>query len=194
MGWRDAVWQAVQRGNMDFSRLERAAIEAILSKSVDGMEVLRQQFAAASVLKRDYTGVGFYTTISVPTSMPAMPNTWELREALFRGAIARAKSDPEGWVLFHLSDDGGYLACLEGCTVADSWPDEDEIEDFGACGVRRDVSVQPSVDHLIPDCDNAFTVWRMNTSAKTLLVTSLRALAIAMFVAIIAMVLIAIAM
>jgi hypothetical protein len=143
---------------MDFSRLEKAAIEAILSKSVDGMEVLREQFAAALVLKRDYTGVGFYTTISVPESMPAMPNTKELREALFHGGIARAKSDPEGWVVFHLWDDGGYLACLEGCTVSDSWPVEDDIEDFGACAVRRDVSVRTSADRLIPDCDNAFAV------------------------------------
>jgi hypothetical protein len=178
---------------MDFSRVEEAAIKAILSKSVDGMEVLCQQFAVGSVLKRDYTGVGFYTTISVPASMPAMPHTRELREALFRGAIARAKSDPQGWVVFHLWDEGGYLTCLEGCTVSDFWPDEDDIEDFGACEVRRDVFVQPSVDHLIPDCDNRFAVWRMNTSAKTLLVTSLCTLAIAMLVAIIAMVLIAIA-
>ncbi len=194
MGWRDAVSQAVQRGNVDFSRLERAAIEAILSESVDGMEVLRKQFAAASVLKRDYTGVGFYTTISVPASMPAMPNTRELREALFGGAIARAKSDPEGWVVFHLWDDGGYFACLEGCTVSDAWPDEDDIEDFRACAVCRDVSVQPSVDHLIPDCGNRFAIWRMNASVKTLFVTSLCALAIAMLVATLAMVLIAITM
>jgi hypothetical protein len=81
---------------MEFSRLERAVIEAILSKPVDGMEVLCQQFAAASAVKRDYTGVGFYTTISVPSSAPPMPDSKELRDALFAGAGGRAKSDPQG--------------------------------------------------------------------------------------------------
>ena len=81
---------------MEFSRLEKAAINAILSKPVDGMEFLRQQFAAASVVKRDYTGVGFYTTISVPSSVSPMPSSKALHDALFDGAGGRAKSGPEG--------------------------------------------------------------------------------------------------
>jgi hypothetical protein len=37
-------------------------------------------------------------------------------------------SDPEGWVLFILGTEGGYISCLEGFTVRDSWPNEDDIE------------------------------------------------------------------
>jgi hypothetical protein len=161
---------------MEFSRLERAAIEAILSKPVDGIETLRQQFATASVVKRDYTGVGFYTTISVPSSVPPMPRSKELHDALFDGAAGRAKSDPEGWVLFILWTDAGYLACLEGFTVRDSWPNEDDIEEIGPCKIRKVDRTRPSENRLIPDCENRFEVWRMNTSYKTLLVRALLAL------------------
>jgi hypothetical protein len=113
---------------VEFSRLEKAALEAILSQPVAGMEIARTQSAAASVVKRDYSGVGFFTEISVPPSVPPLPNSKELHDALFYGAVGRAKSDPEGWVLFMLHTEDGYLACLEGWTVRDAWPNEDEIE------------------------------------------------------------------
>jgi len=167
---------------MEFTRLERAAIEAILSKPADGMEDVRAQFAAASATARDYTGVGFYTTISVPSSVPPMPDNKELRDALFDGAAACAKSDPNGWVFFKLWADGGYLACLEGLTVRSSWPNEDDIEDVAPCDVCKDNRIRSSDDGLIPDCDNRFEVWRMNTSWKSLLATALVALIIILVV------------
>ena len=174
---------------MEFSRLERAAIEAILSKPVDGMEVVREQFAAATALERDYTGVGFYTKISVPSSIPPMPKTEELHDALFDGAIARPKSDPEGLILFHLWTDGGYLCCLEGVTVRDTWPNEDDIEEVRPCYVRTGTLPRSSEGPLMPDCENRFAVWQMNTSFRRLLATALCALLVAMIAAYIATVL-----
>ena len=176
---------------MEFRRLERAAIEAILSKPVDGMEVAREQFAAATVLERDYTGVGFYTKISVPPSIPPMLKTEELHDALVDGAIARPKSDPEGLILFHLWTDVGYLCCLEGVTVRDAWPSEDDIEDVRPCHVRTGALPRSSEGPLMPDCENRLAVWRMNTSFRTLLATALCALLVAMTVAFIAVVLFA---
>ena len=171
---------------MEFSRLERAAIEAILSKPLDGMEVVREQFAAATALERDYTGVGFYTKISVPPSIPPIPNSQELRVALFHTGVARPKSDPKGLILFHLWTDGGYLCCLEGVTVRDAWPNEDDIEDVRPCYVRTGALPRSSKGPLMPDCENRFAVWRMNTSFRTLLATALCALLVAMIAAYIA--------
>jgi hypothetical protein len=177
---------------MEFSRLERAAIEAIVSKPVDGVGALCAQFAAASVVKRDYTGVGFYTTISVPSSVPPMPDNKELREALFDGAAGRPKSDPEGWVFFKLWENGqGYISCLEGCTGRSSWPNEDEIEEIVSCqrvpaeharSRRKATRPRSSQENLIPDCDNAFEVWRMNTGLKTLFALVFLAFVIALLV------------
>ncbi len=114
---------------MDLSNLERAAIESILAKPIDGMDVLRKQFACASVVERRYTGVGFYTDLSVPASLPPMPKTPELLAALFGTGVARVKSDPEELIIFHLwNDDAGYLCCLEGVTCKHDWPDETDIE------------------------------------------------------------------
>jgi hypothetical protein len=175
---------------MEFSRLEKAAIDAILSKPVDGMEILRQQFAVASVVKRDYTGAGFYTTISVPSSVPPVPDSGELHDALFAGAAGRVKSDPEGWVMFMLWTDAGYLACLEGYTVREVWANEDDVEEIGPCVIRKADRARPSEGRLIPDCENRFEVWRMNTSYKTLLVRALLALFILAIAVLLALILI----
>lgn len=122
---------------MEFSKLERAAIEVILSRPPEGMDVLRLQFASASVLRRDYTGVGFFTTIFVPSSVPSRQISGEVHDALFDGALGQPKSDPAGWVHFMLwTDDDGRLASLEGYTVRDSWPKDDDIEVVGACETR----------------------------------------------------------
>ena len=153
---------------MEFSRVERAAIEAILSKPVDVMEVVRAQFAAASAVARDYTGVGFFTKISVPSSVPPMADSQELHDALFDGAGGWAKS--EGPILFILWTNAGYLASLEGCTVRGSWPNEDDIEDIVPFELRKDKRIRSSENDLIPDCDNRFAVWKMETSGVSLLV------------------------
>jgi hypothetical protein len=155
------------------------------------MGVVREQFAAATALERDYTGVGFYTKISVPSSMPPMPETAELHDALLDGAVARPKSDPEGCTLFLLWTDGGYLSCLEGVTVRDTWPDEDDVEVLKPSEVPRDASTRFSAEDLMPDCENTFAVWRMNTTFRTLLMASVCALLVAMIVGCIAMVLLA---
>ena len=122
---------------MEFSKLERVAIEAILSKPVEGMEYAQRQFAVASVAKRDCSGVGFFTTISVPSSALPMPDSRELRDALRDGAGGSSKSDPEGFVQFMLwADDSGRLTCLEGYTIGDAWPYDDDIEIRGPCERR----------------------------------------------------------
>ena len=55
---------------MEFTALERAAIGQILSHPMEGMDILKRQFLVASVSSREYTGVGFYTEILVPASLP----------------------------------------------------------------------------------------------------------------------------
>lgn len=114
---------------MDFSKLERAVFDTILDRSVAGLDALSEQYAAASVVERDYTGVGFYTKIDVPRSLPPMPNSQELRDHLFAGASGHVRSDADVGISFHLWTHGGYLVCLEGIAFGcDSWPDEDDIE------------------------------------------------------------------
>jgi hypothetical protein len=114
---------------MEFSKLERAVIGVILSEPLMGVDVLRQQFAAASVVARDFTGIGFFTRIAVPRSLPPVRLTPELEDQLLYGASGRVKSNPDAGVSFYLRTRGGYLVCLEGLMVTnESWPDEKDIE------------------------------------------------------------------
>ena len=91
------------------------------------------QFAASSVVKREYTGVGFYTTISVPRSVPPVTLTTSLQEHLLHGATGLVR-DPSSVISFHLWVVEGYLTCLEAVSlVADGWPpDESKIEVVGS--------------------------------------------------------------
>ena len=114
---------------MELSDLERTALESILDYPMDGMEILRRQLAAASVVRRDYTGVGCFTRLSAPRSLPPMPKKGELYDALFHRGVARVKSDPEELLLFHVMvDKDGYLLQLEAVTTKNDWPDESDIE------------------------------------------------------------------
>jgi hypothetical protein len=114
---------------MDWTSVERAVMESALSQAVEGMDTLRRQFACAAVVEREHTGVGFYTTMSVPHSVPPVPNTLAMRQALFNCGSARVTSDPEELICFHLWLDEGYLCTLEGFTTKrDYWPNESDIE------------------------------------------------------------------
>jgi hypothetical protein len=53
-----------------FTRLERAVIEKLLAQGPRILEPLRQQVAAASVSRRELTGVGFFTEIVLPQIFP----------------------------------------------------------------------------------------------------------------------------
>lgn len=119
---------------MEFSEFERAVIGVILSKPVAGMDVLRRQFAAASVVDREYTGIGFYTNIAVPRSLPSVALTVDLEDELLFGASGNLRSDPNAGISFRLQTDGGYIVYLEGIMCGhESWPDEDDIEIVPTC-------------------------------------------------------------
>lgn len=58
---------------VDLSGLERAVIEALLSRDEHGYDMLRQQLKACRVLDRTMTGVGFYAALEVPPEASAAP-------------------------------------------------------------------------------------------------------------------------
>jgi hypothetical protein len=114
---------------MEFTALEHAAIKQFLSQPMEDMDILRVQFAAASVAKREYTGDGFCTTILVPRSLPPARESPALHRHFLTGAIALVKSDPDQLISFHLWTDAGYLASLEAAAMkGDCWPDESEMQ------------------------------------------------------------------
>jgi hypothetical protein len=70
---------------MEILPLEHDLMNALLAGDDPVLEVLRRQYAAASVTKRDYTGSGFFTYFSIPPGVPLAPSPsgLHLRDVIF---------------------------------------------------------------------------------------------------------------
>jgi hypothetical protein len=98
--------------------LEQKMMELLLQGDHPFLAVLRQQYLSASVIHREFSGAGFFTTFEVPENIPTVTPKYiaggnieiEL-ENLPNGA---------GCVLF-IRD--GKLSILECYTNTDPWPD-----------------------------------------------------------------------
>ena len=82
-----------------------------------GSRLCVSQFAAGIARQRDYTGAGFYTTISVALVSAAHAgfSGESCASALFAGACARPSQDPASWIFLILwVRMRGFITCLEG--------------------------------------------------------------------------------
>jgi hypothetical protein len=119
----------VDKEKGQLSPFEMQVLDTILYGDHPLLEVLREQVRVCRVTKREFTGVGFFTWLTVPTEgLVAGPNrTFTLSGAsadldgLTRGA---------GFVLFVTN---GILDNLEGYTYDEPWPDV-----MGPFSIRRD--------------------------------------------------------
>ncbi len=108
--------------NMDIIEFERRVMTALLVGNDPIITALRNQYAAASVVNREFSGVGFFTTYSVPSQLPRIePPNFEVSDIQVEvlGTIADI-----GIVLF-VRD--GKIDFLEGYTYAGLWPDNLEL-------------------------------------------------------------------
>ena len=104
----------------DLTPLESAVLDKLLDKPGEPFSTLREQIAHAEVASRELTGVGFFTTFSVPANAPVrrdVPST----EVTGVGAAIPQLEHGAGFVLF-VRD--GIASMLEGYTYGDAaWPD-----------------------------------------------------------------------
>ena len=96
---------------MEFTELELAALHAMFSERPELALQLERQLSAATVVERENTGVGFFTTIAVPADASPI----DILEPLSGETHARlpALSTEMGFVLFFGE---GHLQTLEGFT------------------------------------------------------------------------------
>lgn len=97
---------------------------AVLDKLLDGehldLEILRAQVKALVVEKREMTGVGFYTHLSVPSSIERLPRKASFQIKDVTAHIPGLKNGA-GFILF-VND--GAVDFLEGFTYDEAWPDQ----------------------------------------------------------------------
>lgn len=60
-------------GNDTFIQLERAVMEMLLAGEHPVLRLLRAQFEHARVVRREFTGVGFFTHFEIPEDFPRVP-------------------------------------------------------------------------------------------------------------------------
>jgi hypothetical protein len=124
-----------------FTRLERAVIEKLLAEDSAILDLLRQQAAAASVGRREHTGVGFFTEIVLP---PSIRRADIARRAHLADVDAHLPNLTNG-AAFVLYLQDGLLARLEGYTYDEPWPDRTDQFTLTYRTLPRDLSV------LLPD-------------------------------------------
>jgi hypothetical protein len=94
---------------------------SVLTKLLDGhsasLQVLRLQLQSCSVVQRQSTGCGFYTTLSVPDDIERVSNL----TATFGDVVANIAGlkNGAGFLLF-IKD--GALDMLEGFSFDEPWP------------------------------------------------------------------------
>ena len=102
-----------------FEEFEKAIMQKMLEEKNVENEILLEQYRRSQVIKRDFTGAGFFTNFEVPANTPHVE---KLTSCSFGDVIASINGSTFdfGFVLF-LKD--GMLSCLEGYTWADAWPE-----------------------------------------------------------------------
>lgn len=98
--------------------LENAVIEALLERTGEPFDIIRQQLAHALVTERRFTGVGFFTNFAVATDAPVRR---DLPDMTFGdvGAEFPGLQHGAGFLLF-VRD--GVVCMLEGFTYDEKWP------------------------------------------------------------------------
>ena len=106
------------------NEIEKRALELLLAGDNATLHVLRTQLSAATVANREYTGVGFFTRLAVPTEAPRLKNRGKLVVGDVYGKIAGLAHDA-GFLLFV---NNGAIDCLECFIVDDRWPENAVME------------------------------------------------------------------
>jgi hypothetical protein len=98
--------------------LEKAVLDMLLDVQGEPFATLRQQMEHVTVIDREFTGVGFFTTFSIRDGAPVACN---LPDSTFGdvGAEIPGLMHGAGFVLF--IRDGG-VSMLEGYTYDQPWP------------------------------------------------------------------------
>lgn len=105
-------------------QFERELMTMLLAGDHPLLNTLREQYAMSTVNRREFTGVGFYTTFQVPENAPRLPD----RKSFHFGDVAADFPTLQygaGFVV-HIRD--GALELLEGYTYDEPWPDQ--VNDF----------------------------------------------------------------
>jgi hypothetical protein len=100
---------------LQFTPLERAALEEICRQQPEECQALQHQLATASVSRRENSGAGFFTYLKVDRSTQPIETGGRV--------LGNVSATVEGFkqpILLMLFMENGYADFLEGATIDDS--------------------------------------------------------------------------
>lgn len=100
--------------------LEAAVLETLLRPDGEPYSALRQQLAHASIAKREFSGVGFFTHFSLPTGAPIRRDVTDMQ----LGEVAADIDGLQHGAGFLLFVRDGVISFLEGFTYDEPWPND----------------------------------------------------------------------
>ena len=100
------------------NQMERRALEMLLAGDNDELAVFRAQLSATTVASREFTGVGFFTRLSVPAELPGVKG----RAHMVISDLCAEVSGLEHEASFLLFMEDGAIDVLECAIVDDHWP------------------------------------------------------------------------
>ena len=101
-----------------FTPLENAVLDTLLDRPGEPYETIRRQLSFATVSRREFTGVGFFTDFVLSSDAPVgrdLPNM----EIGGVGAELPGVKHGAGFLLFVRT---GVVSMLEGYTYGEDWP------------------------------------------------------------------------
>lgn len=104
----------------ELTKLEREVLLKLLDGNDESLSTLREQLNAASVREREMTGVGFYSTLAIPSNARRLSRT----DAFKFGDVVAAISGLNHGAGFVLYVQNGALHMLEGYTYDEKWPSD----------------------------------------------------------------------
>lgn len=124
--------------------VEEQVMRKLLAGEDDALAVLRQQLEMAVVSSRKLTGVGFYTSFSIPSEAPRLPGHPSFKLGDVNGTAANLQYGA-GFLLY-VND--GAIAMLEGYTYDEAWPDNvDGLELTYSGGRSREMKKLKEIIH-----------------------------------------------
>lgn len=101
-----------------FEKFEQDVIKKILEQNNPANAILKEQYQRARI-SREYTGVGFFSTFSIPENLPHT----EIKDFQINNLLCDLNGIHQfgGFVLYVKN---GSLSCLEGYGFDQEWPQE----------------------------------------------------------------------
>jgi hypothetical protein len=108
--------------------MERAIILATINTlPEESREILFKQFKSAEVVKREFTGVGFYTDYKISREAEPVSGLENPLSGLEKDVFINFEGLDVPAMCFVWME-GGYIECLECKTFTENWPEQ--IKDF----------------------------------------------------------------